>query len=267
MAYSFTIFGITFYSYSLFVFFGVVAFLVYSYVILKKVEKENDTTIYKTVLIAAPSLAILAASAFILNSLFHSIEKGKIVIGGITWAGGIFGAFIAFPLLTRFFIKEKRGQELEYFSRLVPGIALGHAFGRVGCFLAGCCYGSITSCPLGVIYPAGSAPALEYTDFLNGGQSFPLMPVQLFEVAFELILFIIMIATYKKSSNHNISIYLIAYGIFRFLLEFLRGDDRGATGIVISPSQMMSILFIVSGIVLILYQKRIFKTNKINEKT
>ncbi len=265
MQYSFNFLGITFYSYSLFMFFGIIAFLIYGYICLYKMEKEEEETVYKTVLVAIPSMGVLLASAFVLNSLFNSIEEGRLVLGGITWAGGVFGAFIAFPLMTRVFIKEKRGMEIEHFSHLVPGIALGHAFGRVGCFLAGCCYGSPTGSVLGVVYPAGTVPALEYTDYSDPSNlcSLPLMPVQLFEAVFEVLLFVFMIVMYKRLKSYNISVYLVFYGVFRFALEFLRGDDRGATGIAVSPSQLMSILFIVSGIILaVLQYKKQLKNGK-----
>ncbi len=258
MAYSFSLFGLTLYSYPLMTFLGILAFLIYAYFILRHVEYETDTVIFKSVIIAVPSLIVLVGVAFLLNSLFHSIEEGRLVLGGITWAGGVLGAFVSFPLFTRLFMKEKEGEELRFFSHLVPGIALAHALGRVGCFLAGCCYGSITSSPLGVVYPPGSLPALTYTDYTDPSYpcSMPLLPTQLFEAAFELLLFLLMVLLYRRAKDYNTAIYLIAYGAFRFGLEFLRGDDRGATGLALSPSQLMSLLFLLAGLLLLLLEWR-----------
>ncbi len=262
MLHSFEIFGVTVYSYALMMFLGIVAFLVTSFMILRCVEKEPGEIIDKTVIAAVPTIGILAVVAFLLNSLFHSIEAGRVVFGGITWAGGVAGAFVAFPLLAHWLIKEKRGQECRYFSRLVPGMALGHAFGRIGCFLAGCCYGAMTTSPLGVVYPIDSIPATVYPDYTNPAcpGSVPLLPVQLFEAGFELFLFLVMVVFYRKLKDYNMSLYLVAYGAFRFVLEFFRGDDRGATGLFITPSQLMCVLFVVAGVSLfVLERKRVQK--------
>ncbi len=256
MLYSFKILGVTVYSYALLVFIGISAFLIYGFIVLRLIEKEPPDVIYKTVILAVPSIAILAVVAFALNSLFHSIGEGRLVLGGITWAGGVLGAFVAFPLLTHFFMKEKRGEEISFFSRLVPGIALGHGFGRIGCFLAGCCYGAMTSSPIGVVYPAGSLPATLYPDYtdLSHIGSVPLLPVQLFEAGFEFLLFAVMIIFYRRLKSCNMPIYLICYGAFRFVLEFFRGDDRGGTGLFITPSQLMCTLFVIAGALLLYFE-------------
>ncbi len=251
----FTIFGVTFYSYPLMLFVGLVAFFLCGYVILARVEREKEETLYKTVLVTIPAIGCLALFAFLLNSLFHSIEQGKIAFGGITWAGGVLGGFLAFPILTHLCIREKRGEALLHFSHLVPGIVLGHAFGRVGCFLAGCCYGTPSEV-LGVVYPPHSGPAHAYPDLMNPGYSIPLLPTQLFEAGFELLLFAVMVVFYRKLRNHNVPLYLIAYGAFRVVLELFRGDSRGATGLLLTPSQLLSVLFIAAGIILAIWQFR-----------
>ena len=87
--------------------------------------------------------------------------------------------------------------------------------------------------------------------------SFPVLPTQLFEAGFELLLFLIMIIFIKKLKGKNLSLYLIAYGIFRFFLEFYRGDDRGETGISLSPSQLMSLVLIICGVLVLLFQRKL----------
>ena len=85
-----------------------------------------------------------------------------------------------------------------------------------------------------------------------------MLPTQLFEAAFELMLFLLMVLLYKRLSSYNLALYLTAYGIFRFVLEFYRGDSRGATGISLSPSQLMSLILLVAGVCILLYQKGIW---------
>ena len=85
----------------------------------------------------------------------------------------------------------------------------------------------------------------------------PVLPTQLYEALFEFLLFIVMIILYKKLKYRFLETYCLGYGVFRFLLEFLRGDNRGATGFFLSPSQVMSMILIVGGVALILYKKNI----------
>lgn len=89
----------------------------------------------------------------------------------------------------------------------------------------------------------------------------PVLPTQLYEAAFLFIMFgIRSYLVMKKDFKHNLSLYLIFYGIFRFLLEFIRGDDRGQFIGSITPSQFWSIVMIVAGIVVFFILKS--KTNK-----
>jgi hypothetical protein len=69
-----------------------------------------------------------------------------------------------------------------------------------------------------------------------------------------------MVLLFKKCKNYNVEIYCFVYGTFRFILEFFRGDDRGATGVGLSPSQFMCIILFVFGTLLILFRnKKVFK--------
>ena len=75
-------------------------------------------------------------------------------------------------------------------------------------------------------------------------------PTQLYEAAFLILLSVILLLlAYKKDFKYNICIYLSSYGIFRFFLEFLRGDDRGFTLLSLSPSQLISILALIASII------------------
>ena len=248
---------ITFPSYLLMAIIGIIAFLIWSFVILRRVEREDPAVIKRAFLLAVPAFLCLVVAAFLLNSFFHSIKYGEIFFGGITWEGGVIGAFVSYPLLVHYFLREKKGDALHFFSHLVPGIVLGHAFGRVGCFFGGCCYGTITDSPLGVSFPAGSPAATEFYNAAAGGASFPVWPTQLFEAVFEVLLFLIMLLLYRKAKDILMEVYLLSYGTFRFFLEFLRGDDRGSTGFFLSPSQCMSILLVIAGVLLLLYERGI----------
>ena len=240
-------------SFALMVFLGVLFYLGFSLFVLIKIEKKSKRVIKEALTVSALSFAALFVGALLFNSLFHTIENGYPTFGGITWEGGVLVGFCAFILLSHFIVKRERGREIELFSSVMPGIVMAHAFGRVGCFLGGCCFGRITEGPLGVVFPDGSPAAELYPNTQTGVGSFTVLPTQLFEAGFELVLFIVMITLYKRIKNDNLAIYLVFYSIFRFVLEFWRGDNRGATGLSLSPSQLMSILLFALGILIFLF--------------
>ena len=249
--------------YSVMVFLGIVAFFITYFVIVEKKEGVERASSNRLLFSSALGIAVLGLSAFVFNSIFHSIEKGKIVLGGITWLGGVIGAFPVMVLLIHRLVPQAKGNALYFFSLLIPGIVIGHAFGRIGCFLGGCCYGKVTDSIFGISFPEGSSAANLYP--AEGGGSLPVFPTQLFEAVFEFILFAVLIIFRKKLKKYNVEIYLIAYGVFRFIMEFLRGDDRGTTGFFLSPSQFMCIILLITAVLLILYRNNvIFK--KLNEK-
>ena len=126
--------------------------------------------------------------------------------------------------------------------RLLPALALIHAFGRMGCFCTGCCYG-IVSEKLGIVLRNSAiAP-----------NDLPLLPVQLFGTALELLLFAVLAVMGRKRMGGALmlGLYLAVYGSMRFLLEFLRGDYyRGFIG-PLSVSQVIAIPTVLFGVVLI----------------
>jgi len=178
-------------------------------------------------------------SAFLFDAIFHSIEEGEWTTYGITFLGGLIGAIAGFILFYRIMNYSKKS--LYYFMNiLIVGVVLAHAFGRLGCFCAGCCYGKSTTSSLGVTFPVGSDAFYVY------GPNNNVLPTQLYESIFLFILFIVLLFIKKN----RFIIYLYSYGIFRFILEFFRGDDRGAVFNPLSPSQLICIIMVIVAIVL-----------------
>lgn len=245
-------------SFAFMIWLGVIAFTLMTIYILEKKENIKKEITNRILIVCVIGLAALAGFAFLFNSLFHSIASGTLKLGGITWLGGVLGAFPLMVLCIHFLCPKVKGNALFYFNLLIPAIALGHAFGRIGCFCGGCCYGGVTDSVFGVVFPEGSLAATTYP--APDGRSLPVFPTQLFEAVFELLLFAAMMVFYKKLRERFLETYCFGYGIFRFLAEFLRGDNRGATGFALSPSQVMSIVLLLIGVLLVLYrQGRIFK--------
>lgn len=202
------------------------------------------------VLLAIPfALFVGYPCAVVFQWFYNGLRDGEFadaVFGaetGSTFYGGLIGGATAF-LLFYFIVGHFRTKNKEHLRALPiifelgPGvIALGHAVGRVGCFFAGCCHGIRTDSPLGVY--------LETVPY-------KVLPTQLFEAGFLVMMFIFLTLRFYDGKKYNLPIYLIGYGVWRFLIEFLRGDDRGQTFIkALSPSQLTAIVLILLGIALI----------------
>ena len=121
--------------------------------------------------------------------------------------------------------------------RFAPiSITIAHAFGRLGCFSAGCCGGIETEAWYGIQFP---------------GEAHKEIPTQLFEAMFLFLISVVMIILYFKFHfKYNMGVYLIGYGVWRFLIEFIRGDvvERGKFVPGLTPSQFWAILMVIGGI-------------------
>ncbi len=240
--------------YALMVVLGAVGYYVTFRVIIKK-EKIARRTADRLLFVSILGFLVLYVSAFVFNSIFHSIEKKRIVLGGITWLGGVLGAVPFTIFAIHKLVPKAKGNALYYFSLLLPGLVLAHGIGRLGCFFGGCCYGGVTDSVFGVRFPEGSSAAKLYPG--PDGRSLPLLPTQLFEAVFEILLYVAMLLLRKKWKGYNVEIYCISYGVFRFVMEFFRGDDRGGTGLGLSPSQIMSLVLLLGAACLILYRNEL----------
>lgn len=246
------------YLFDIMFFLGIILGVGYLYLKTKKWDishKQMD----KLIIILGISGIIFYLSASFFDSLFQVLKGNSWEDGGITFLGGAISAIISFSLLFWFLLKEKRLELRKYLNVLVGGIVIGHAFGRIGCFCAGCCFGEITDSFLGIIFPENSAPYnFVVNHYLNSGHSLEIakelaletkiLPTQLIEAGFLFILFGVL----NLIKKHQLEVYLLSYGLFRFTLEFFRADDRGSLFGFFSPSQWLSLLLIVSGMISIL---------------
>ncbi len=199
-------------------------------------SKFLDFLFYNTI----ASVMVGMGSAALFQSIYNYIENPQAGFhfgSGMTFIGGLIGGSVCF--LSVYFIFRKRlTRRLVDMLTLAPcAITVAHGCGRIGCFFAGCCYGKPTDSVFGVKFPRLAVKV---------------HPTQLYEAAFLFALCAILsFLLLKKKFRHNLSVYLIAYGIFRFCLEFVRNDHRGELVAGLSPSQFWSILMIVIGIALI----------------
>lgn len=176
-------------------------------------------------------------------------EKGFHLGDGITFLGGMIGGTVVYLVVWMIFRKKVTGSLYDIMPVIPCMITVGHAFGRIGCFFAGCCYGKPTDSIFGVQFPGA------YFEKLG-----KVHPTQLYEAAFLFVLFgVLTWLLLKKKFLYTMTVYLASYGVFRFLIEYLRDDDRGQLGKFLSPSQTMSLVFIALAVLAFFLQRNYLK--------
>jgi phosphatidylglycerol:prolipoprotein diacylglycerol transferase len=169
--------------------------------------------------------------------------------GGLIFYGGFIAAVAAVIVFAR--VRHQRLFALSDF--VVTALPLAHAFGRVGCWMNGCCFGQRHDGPLAITYPSDSAPwlhqvyASEITRFTE--RSLPVHPVQLYEAAFNLALFALLLLMYRRRPRDGAVTgwYFVLYPAGRFALETLRGDERTLC-LGVSVAQALSLGLIPAGL-------------------
>jgi phosphatidylglycerol:prolipoprotein diacylglycerol transferase len=173
------------------------------------------------------------------------------------WRGGLMfqGGLIAGMALAAALALKGRIRLLVMADTILPCLALGQAIGRIGCFLAGCCFGFpvASTFPFGVIFPPNSlAPS-----------AIALYPTQLMEslglFLITIILLIVLAKLRRRTAGLVASLYLILTGALRFYIDFYRADFRGHKILGIPPTSWMAIFLVLSGFFLALH---LYRKNK-----
>ena len=246
---SFSLFGKNFqvYMYGLCIAVGLLAcfIVLFTYTKKRKMPYEVLEFIFFTAIFA---IAIGFLFAKLYQAIYNWIEDGSFdfMNAGITVMGGLIGGAATF-LLIYFGIGhyvfnkgKKKNLHIKHFNTIFSVapicITVAHAFGRIGCLMAGCCYGREVDSGFR-IYNAGAYR----------------IPAQLYEAIFLFAHFAILSVLYFKRYNFIMHLYLVAYAIWRFIIEIFRDDPRGATVLGLEPSQWQSIVFIAIGIILTVF--------------
>lgn len=171
------------------------------------------------------------------------LEVFRIDKGGLVFYGGFICAFAALCI----YAARKKLSIRLILDLAAPAIAVAHAFGRIGCFLQGCCFGKTApaSWPGAVRYPLKSLPGERYPDFI-AGTSFPVYPVQLYESVSNFILCGVLLFLLRKNRKPGriAALYLICYAVMRFTLEFFRGDHTDFF-LGMTPSQNIALFLML----------------------
>ncbi len=179
----------------------------------------------------------------------HPLDVFKIWEGGLVFLGGL----LACIPVAYFYLKHYRLNFWQVSDVFIPGVALGHALGRLGCLFAGCCHGRLCDphAWYAITFP-GNAGSL-------APPGVALYPTQIMEALTEFGIFLFLaIKSQKKGFDGQILLlYLIFYSAFRIINEWFRGDiiDGVVVGRGINPSSWVSLSLIVFGVIVLLYRK------------
>ena len=184
--------------------------------------------------------------AVLLQAFYNFMAKGKFEITdstGSTFYGGLIGGTALFIILYfvagHFLFKDKyHYPHLRTASDMAPAcITVAHGFGRLGCLMAGCCYGARCDAWYGI--------EMQHLGY-------KVVPVQLFEALYLFALSAIFLFLFKKGKKYLMPGYMMAYAVWRFIAETMRDDDRGATVVdFLTPSQFISVLLLAGGLLLL----------------
>lgn len=171
-------------------------------------------------------------------ALFQFVQGEKSLYGGLFIGGLAAGLYFHFRKLP----------VLPYVDASMAALAFGYAVGRIGCFLNGDDYGTLTHVPWAVVYPPGTEAyqAQVAQGWISPGAtwSLPIHPVQLYACLLGVALFVLLANWRPKRNGSRLCAYMVLYGIGRFCLEYLRGDFRAVLGPFSLP-QLFSISFIL----------------------
>ena len=198
--------------------------------------------------------ALVGAKLLLLVTDFRTFRADPHELLTLARSGGVFyGGLILAVVVALWYIRRVGLPLWTTCDVFAPGIALGHVIGRVGCFLAGCCYGTPTSVPWAITFHDPFAAANVGTPLDR-----PLHPTQIYEAGAELLILIFLLVTERKGrpfAGRTFWLYMLLYAISRFIIEFYRGDERGTVG-MFSTSQFISVLLAPLAVAMLVYLSR-----------
>ncbi len=239
--------SITLYGYGLMIALGVISAILVAYFRAKKHDLNQDMVL--TLAIFALIFGFAGAKLLYVIVEFKSfINNPMLILSGSGFV--VYGGIISGVLAVIIYCRIKKVNFFEYFDLLVPSVSIAQAFGRIGCFLAGCCYGCETDSFIGITFTNSSiAPNLV-----------KLVPTQLISSAsnFAIAIILILLARRNTKPGRVGLLFLILYSVFRFIIEFFRNDFRGTIWFM-STSQFISIIIFIVAIILFVMSTRASK--------
>jgi phosphatidylglycerol:prolipoprotein diacylglycerol transferase len=198
--------------------------------------------------------ALVGAKLLLLFVNFNYFRNNPHEILVLARSGGVFyGGLIMATLVAFWYIRRHALPFWTTCDIFAPGIALGHVIGRVGCLMAGCCYGRRTDVPWAVTFTDPFAASNVGTPL-----NVPLHPTQLYEAGAELVILVMLLATERKGRPYpgrTFWGYMFLYAVSRFVIEFYRADERGLL-MGLSTSQFISLVLAPLSLFMLVYLRR-----------
>lgn len=193
--------------------------------------------------------ALVGAKLMLVAVDFEYFRSNPGELLSLVRAGGVFYGGLIFSFATGLYlVRRYRLPVWASADMYAPGIALGHVVGRMGCLLAGCCYGRPTTMPWGLTFTDPVANANVGTPL-----GMPLHPTQIYDAGAELLILIILLVFERRGRpfhGRTFWLYILLYSISRFIVEIYRGDPRGMV-FGISTSQFVSLLILPIAVVML----------------
>lgn len=185
--------------------------------------------------------ALVGAKLMLLVVDFDYFSRNPREILTLVRSGGVFyGGLILAVVVALWYLRRHRMPVWQTCDAFAPGIALGHVIGRLGCLMAGCCYGRQTSVPWAITFTDPFAASNVGTPL-----NVPLHPTQLYEAGAELLILVFLLLFERKGRafpGRTFWSYMLLYAASRFVIEFYRGDERGTVFDLLSTSQLISVI-------------------------
>lgn len=199
--------------------------------------------------------ALIGAKALLFIVNFEQFTSSWSEFTTLLRSGGVFyGGLVAAVVVCVYQLRKHRLPLWTSADLFAPGIALGYMVGRLGCLLAGCCFGRPTDVPWAITFTDPMAN-------LNVGTplNVPLHPTQLYESAAGLIILGVLLAAERRSrafAGRTFWLFVLLYSVSRFIIEFYRGDERGMPFDALSTSQLISLLLFPLSLFMLWYLSR-----------
>ena len=199
--------------------------------------------------------ALVGAKLLLFIVDFKQFTSSPRDVLGLARSGGVFyGGLIAAVTVALIYLRRHRLPLWTTTDVFAPGIALGHVVGRMGCLLAGCCFGKPTNVPWAITFTDPAAAANVGTPL-----GVPLHPTQLYEAGAELLILVFLLVWERRGHGfpgRTFWSYMLLYGVSRFIIEFYRGDSRGMVFEALSTSQFVSVILVPLSIVMLFLLSR-----------
>ena len=243
------ILGRTYPMYGVLFFVGVFVACGVAMLIAKRAGVERYDLVYAAVF-AMIGAGVGAKVLFLIVSWEAVLQYGiaAALQGGFVFYGGLIGGILGLYIYTKIY----KLPAVRFFDIGAVVLPLGHAFGRVGCFFAGCCYGMPYDGPLSVTYTRSFS--------VDTPLGVSLLPTQLIEAAFLALLFAVQLAFFIRTTKKGyealggrcVLIYVMSYSIFRFVIEFFRGDIIRGKLLSVTTSQWISLAMFTVGVTMMI---------------